>query len=169
MQFSPCLGCVTVYLCGTVCYFCGCVFVVIVVLQAGRAPAADVSWAGSGEQSGTLYWVYWGSSGCNLIQYPAITEPHCLLSLPHPPTHIHTPPLPDPLSLSLLHLTLTAFLPLPLSHSQHFLCKSLEKFGSCAQSQMVHIHFSHWTNVIMKTSKKQPSQDFDVWKKSTEI
>lgn len=81
------------YLCGPVCYFCGCVFVVIVVLQAGRAPAADVSWAGSGEQSGTLYWGYWGSSGCNLIQYPAITEPRCLLSLPDPPkihTHIHS-------------------------------------------------------------------------------
>lgn len=33
----------TVSLCGTLCYFLGCVFVLTVVLQAGRAPAADVS------------------------------------------------------------------------------------------------------------------------------
>lgn len=44
----PCRCCVSAYLCGPACYFCGCVFVVIVVLKAGRAPAADVSWAGSG-------------------------------------------------------------------------------------------------------------------------
>lgn len=45
--YTGAISCVTVYLCGTVCCFLGCVFVLIVVLQAGRALAADVSWARS--------------------------------------------------------------------------------------------------------------------------
>lgn len=43
-----------------------------------------------GEQSSTLYWLHWRRSGCNLIQYPAITEPRCTVDChcPHAPnTH----------------------------------------------------------------------------------
>lgn len=146
----------------------------IVVLQAGRAPAADVSWAGSREQSGTLYWVYWGSSGCNLIQYPAITEPRCLLSLPDPPK-THTLHLCLNLSLSSSHCPpsfppSTSFIPsipVPICKSmEKMLCPSglgkLEKLKEIAHKVSRFPFNILWTD--LKTHKS--SQDIDIRKKT---
>lgn len=149
-----CLGCVSVHP-------CVCVFFVGVLLSwlwsCGQEGPQLQMWAGQAAGNRAAHCT--GRTGCNLIQYPAITEPHCLLSLPDPPKHSYTPQSPSHRCAPSFHPSpsFPASFPAFLSTSPEDLWK-VERLFISSIKQLLFMMFPFWMfNVASKCCSLQLS------------